>query len=378
MTKPIHELIAPQVGRMQVVYAPGKPIDEVERELGIHASKMASNENPLGPSPKAMEAIVRFLPNANRYPDSNGYYLREKLATRLGVSMEEIILGAGSTELIELVARTFTTPTEEVVTSEGSFVMYYVAAQEAGAQLTMVPMRNHTFDLEAIAGRISEGTRVIYLANPNNPTGTMFSADEFDRFLGRVPDHVLVVLDEAYYEYVDVPNYSRSLDYVRARRHLLVLRTFSKVHGLAGLRIGYGIGHPELISCLNRMRSPFNTTSISQVAALAAVDDAEHVARSVENNRAGIRSLSEEMKRLGIDFLPTVANFFLVFTEEDAEVEYEALLRNGVIVRPLRRFGYPRAFRVAVGTPEENRKFIEALQAVRRPRAGGVGKARAK
>lgn len=376
MKKPIHELVVPQVLRLQS-YVPGKPIEEVERELGIHAIKMASNENPLGPSPKAVEAIIRFLPQANRYPDGSGYYLREKLATRLGISMDEIILGAGSTELIELVARTFATPADEVVSSEGSFVMYSVAAQEVGAKLLLAPLRSHTYDLDAVAERLSERTRVVYLANPNNPTGTMFPADAFDRFLRRVPDDVLVVLDEAYYEYVESPNYSRSLDYVRERRHLLVLRTFSKVYGLAGLRIGYGIGHPELIACLNRVRSPFNTTAVSQVAALAALDDAEHVAKSLANNRAGLRALSEGLMTLGATFLSSVANFLLVFTEESAEEEYEALLRQGVIVRPLRKFGYPRAFRVAVGKPEENEKFLEALKTVRQARSSRVGRVRA-
>lgn len=377
MAKQIHELLAPHVQRLQAVYIPGKPIEEVERELGIHAIKLASNENPLGPSPKAMDAIIRHLREANRYPDSTGYYLREKLAARLGVAMEQIVLGAGTTQLIELVAHAFVSPGSEVVASEGSFVMYYIAAQGAGAELMLAPLRNHTYDLDALASRISARTRIVYLANPNNPTGTMFTADDFDRFLARVPEDVLVVLDEAYYEYVDRPDYSRSLDYVRAGRHLLVLRTFSKIYGLAGLRIGYGIGHPELIACLDRLRTPFNTTVVAQVAAQAALDDAQHVARSIENNRAGVRYLREAFGRLAVEFVPTVANFFLVLTENDAEEEYQALLREGIIVRPMRRFGYARAFRVAIGTPEENEKFIAALETVRRARAGGVGKASA-
>ncbi len=346
-------------------YVPGLPVEEIERELKIKAIKLASNENPLGPSPRAVEAIKQFLPQANRYPDGSGYYLRQKLAARLGVSMDEIILGAGSTELIELVARTFVTREDEVLTSEGSFPMYSIAAQEVGARLARVPLRNFTYDLEAMSAKIGESTKVIFLANPNNPTGTMFTATEFDQFLRRMPEHAVVVLDEAYFDYVPHPGYSRSLEYVREGRNLLVLRTFSKVHGLAGLRIGYGIGRVELLGYLNRIRSPFNTSALSQAAALAALDDADHVRRSVESNERGRKFLAEGLTRLGLKFVPSVTNFFLVHVGCDGDQVFELLKRQGVIVRPMAFMDFPAAIRVTVGTQEQNEALLKALEKVR-------------
>ncbi len=346
-------------------YVPGVPVEEIERELKIKAIKLASNENPLGPSPKAVEAIRQFLPKANRYPDGSGYYLRQKLAARLGVSMDEIILGAGSTELIELVARTFVTREDEVLTSEGSFPMYYIAAREVGAGLVKVPLKNFTYDLEAMSAKIGERTKAIFFANPNNPTGTMFTATEFDRFLRHVPEHTVIVLDEAYFDYVPHPDYSRSLEHVREGRNLLVLRTFSKVHGLAGLRIGYGIGRPELLAYLNRLRSPFNTSALSQEAALAAMDDADHVRRSVESNDRGRKFLAEGLTRLGVKFAPSVTNFLLVDLGCDGNQVFEHLKRQGVIVRPMAFMGFPAAIRVTVGTQEENEAFLRALTKVR-------------
>src|SRR5437773_2164243 len=276
-------------------YPPGKPIEEVERELGRTAIKLASNENPLGPSPKALEAIQKSLAGIHRYPDGAGHYLRRRLAELHELDMNQIVLGAGSTDLIELVGKTFLTAGDEGITSESAFYIYRLAVEEMGAGLVLTPLRDMTFDLGAIARAVTQRTKVIYLGNPNNPTGTMFTALELDHLLDVLPPRVLVVLDEAYCDYVQRPDYSRSLDYVRAGRNVLVLRTFSKVHGLAGLRIGYGCGHPEMIEALNRIRSPFNANSVAQVAALAALDDREHLARSIESNIQEMKFVIEEL-----------------------------------------------------------------------------------
>ena len=275
----IYDILPPWSSRIRP-YPPGKPIEEVERELGHTAIKLASNENPLGPSPKAQEAIRNYLNHIHFYPDGSGYYLRKKLAEIHGLPPEQIILGAGSTDLIELVAKTFLSGSaDEAITSESAFYMYRLAIEDMGAGLVQTPMRDLTFDLAAIAHAITARTKVVYLGNPNNPTGTIFTAEELDRFLAAIPPRVLVVLDEAYFEYVQRPDYSHSVDCVRAGKNLLVLRTFSKVHGLAGIRLGYGMGHPELIECLQRIRSPFNASSLAQVAGMAALDDTEHVAK---------------------------------------------------------------------------------------------------
>lgn len=364
MTDFTHELVPPYI-RELAPYVPGKPIEEVERELNMHAIKLASNENPLGASPLAIAAAQKALAASNRYPDGSGFYLREALAKKHDISAESIILGGGSTELIDLSARIALVPGDCGVTSYGSFPLYYIAIRATGASFLDVPMRDYQFDLEAIARDLPEETKLIFLANPNNPTGTMFSADNLDTFLARVPEHILVVLDEAYYDYVDDPNYSRSIDIVRGGRNLIVLRTFSKVYGLAGLRIGYGIGPAALLAEMNKIRGPFNTSGVAQAAALAALDDTEHVRRSVESNRAGLAQLASGLHSLKIKFVPSVANFLLVIFGTDTEPLVEELLKHGVIVRPMRWMGFPTALRVTVGTHEENEKFLRALSEVR-------------
>ena len=364
MTDFTHELVPPYI-RELAPYVPGKPIEEVERELNMHAIKLASNENPLGASPLAIAAAQKALAASNRYPDGSGFYLREALAKKHGIPVESIILGGGSTELIDLSARIALVPGDCGVTSYGSFPLYYIAIRATGASFLDVPMHDYQFDLEAIARDLPEETKLIFLANPNNPTGTMFSADNLDTFLARVPEHILVVLDEAYYDYVDDPNYSRSIDIVRGGRNLLVLRTFSKVYGLAGLRIGYGIGPAALLAEMNKIRGPFNTSGVAQAAALAALDDTEHVRRSVESNRAGLAQLASGLHSLKIKFVPSVANFLLVIFGTDTEPLVEELLKHGVIVRPMRWMGFPTALRVTVGTHEENEKFLRALAEVR-------------
>lgn len=365
MSRSITELVPPFIRKIDP-YRPGLPVEEVERQLGIRAVKLASNENPLGPSPKAVEAARAALAEANRYPDGGGYYLRQELAARLNFPMENLILGAGSTDLIDIAARTLLGPSDAAVTSEGSFPMYYISVRSAGAELITVPLRDYTFDLEALLGAVSSRTKLIFLANPNNPTGTMFRASAFEAFLQSLQkiSSAVVVLDEAYFEYVQEPDYSCSLELVRAGASLLVLRTFSKAHGLAGLRIGYGIGPASLLQEMNKVRSPFNTSSVAQAAARAALEDQDHVRRSVETNRRGLKQLAEGLDRLRVRYIPSVANFVLVELGQDAQPVAEALLQEGVIVRPMGWMGFPQAIRVSVGTAEENELFLAALRRV--------------
>lgn len=363
MKKNIEDFLPPHIRALHP-YVPGKPIEEVERELKISAIKLASNENPLGPSPLAMEAMREYLGKVHRYPDGQGFYLRRKLAERFGVHPDEVLLGAGTTDIIEMVAKAFLQGQAEGITAEGSFVMYYVVAQMLGATLHRIPLKDYTYDLEAIAAAVTPRIRVVYFANPNNPTGTYVQAREVDRFLDRLPEDVLVVLDEAYAEYVDDPEYSHSIDYLRQGRNVLVLRTFSKVYGLAGLRVGYGLGLADLINCLNLVRSPFNTASIAQVAAMAALDDDKHVRESVENNRREMRWLCGQLEQLCIRYVPSVANFLLIDTGRDANEVFQLLLHQGVIVRPMKENGFPAAFRATIGRHEENVRFIEALKRI--------------
>lgn len=352
-------------------YIPGKPIEEVERELGLTAVKLASNENPLGPSPLAVEAARRALAESHRYPDGGSYYLREALAARLDVPREKIIVGSGSTDIIHLAASVLLGAGESAVTSQGSFPLYYIAIEKMGANLIAVPQKNYAFDLDGIARAVQKDTKIIYIANPNNPTGSIFDADAFDTFLQKIPEEILVVLDEAYYEYVQMKNYSRSLDLVRANKNVLVLRTFSKVYGLAGLRVGYGIGPVELIGAMDKIRLPFPVSGVAQAAALAALDDTEHVKRSLETNRAGIEQIENGLREIGVKSAPSVTNFVLVEVGGDADVLAAELLKLGVIVRPMAWMGFPHAIRVTVGTREENEKFLNALQQLKGTVAAG-------
>lgn len=375
--KPLSDLLPDYVARIRP-YVPGKPIEEVERELSISAIKLASNENSLGPSPKAMEAAMKYLAESHRYPDAGGYYLRKKLAERHQLEMEQIVLGAGSTELIQLLCHIYLGPGRAGLSSDGSFVMFPLSVRAAGGQAVLVPLKEYTYDLDALAARLDDPVRVVYLANPNNPTGTMFTADALDRFLEKVPPDVLVILDEAYCDYVDRPDYSHSLDYVRAGRTLIVLRTFSKVHGLAGLRVGYGIGHPDVVSALNKVRSPFNVSGLAQVAARAALDDSEHIQRSLESNRHGLAFFARELPRLGIRTVPSVTNFVYCETGRDPQEDFQALLKRGVIVRPMGFMGMPDGLRITVGTEEENQRVVEALARLGKSPSRPKGKERAR
>ncbi len=369
MTRTIEELI-PDYLRGLPVYIPGKPIEEVERELKIHAVKLASNENPLGPSPKAIEAARAVLGESNRYPDGGTHYLRKTLAERHGVTAEEIFVALGSSELIDLAARVLLRKGLQGITSEGTYAPFSIAIRASGAELTLVPQRNFTFDLPAIAKAITPRTGVIYLANPNNPTGTAFTGEEFGEFLDSVPDGVLVVLDEAYIHYATSIGLTDSVEAYRRRKNLLILRTFSKVYGLAGLRIGYAIGHPELLSAMNKLKTPFNTSGVAQAAALAALDDKEHVRRCIETNATERGRLSEGLEKLGLRPVPSETNFVFMEVGPEAKAMCDELLHVGVIVRPLGWMGFPEAIRISVGTAEENDKCLPALAQVLLKRAG--------
>ncbi len=363
--KPSLVELVPAHIRAVVPYQPGKPVEEVERELGITAIKLASNENPLGPSPLAVQAAQRALAEANRYPDGGCYYLRRNLAARYGLPMEQVFVGLGSSEVIDLAARTLLGPGLEALSSAGTYPPYEISTLGAGARMITAPLRDYRYDLEAIALRVTPRTRVIYLANPNNPTGTSFHADAFEVFLAVIPKQILVVLDEAYYDYVDDPAYTRSIEMLKARHNLLVTRTFSKVYGLAGLRVGYGLGPADLLSEFHKLRTPFNTAGVGQIAALAALDDHEHVHNSVEANRAGRQQLERGLAALGARFVPSSTNFVFVETGADGHRVADELLRAGVIVRPMGWMGFPGAIRISVGTPPENDRFLEAFAKVR-------------
>ncbi|MCL4537657.1 MAG: histidinol-phosphate transaminase [Nitrospirae bacterium] len=345
-------------------YVPGKPVKELERELGIKGSiKLASNENPLGPSKKAVEALRKFFQNGHelsRYPDSNGYYLKSAISERLNVDSDEIILGNGSNELIDIAVRTFVGPGDEAVMATPSFVAYSIAVKSVGGIIKEVPLLDYRHDLAGIADTTTDRTKIIFIANPNNPTGTINNRDEFERFMNRVPDGVLVIVDEAYYEYVMDSEYPDILNYFAGGRDILILRTFSKAYGLAGLRIGYGIARKDIITEMNKIRGPFNTNTLSQLAAMHALTDDEHLKKSIEINEQGKKFLYRELDSMGITYVPTEANFVYMPLNTDSKNIYEALLRMGVIIRTVG----PREIRVTIGLPEENERFIEALKIV--------------
>ena len=345
-------------------YQPGKPIEELERELGIPgAVKLASNENPFPPPPGVLEALRKTLAGLHRYPDGSGYYLRQALAKKHGVSPESIVLGNGSNELIELLARTFVRPGEEVVLPHPSFVVYPSIVQAVGGTRVVVTLKEHRIDLSKMRHAVTALTKMVFIANPNNPTGTIVTAEEVETFLDKVPGHVIVVFDEAYYDFAAGPDFPDTLGHVRHGRRVVVLRTFSKMASLAGLRVGYAVADPDCIALVNRIRQPFNVNTLAQVAALAALGDESHVQRSVEAVREGVRSLAAALTALGVRHVPSRANFILA-EFEDATRVYEQLLKLGVIVRPMTSFGLERALRITVGTPGENARLVEALRTV--------------
>jgi histidinol-phosphate aminotransferase len=339
--------------------------------------KLDSNENPFGPSARAVDAMRSALGTTNSYPDDDCSPLRLKLATHHGLPPEQVLVTAGSTGLLSLLCQTLLAPGLNAVTSERSFIVYSMAVRAAGSHLVEVPMRDDSFDLEAILAAIDTNTRIVFLANPNNPTGTMLEADVVERFLARVPGHVVAVLDEAYFEFAEhfaalrKIKYSNSLDYIRQGASVVVLRTFSKAHGLAGLRVGYGLGPAELLGYCARMRNTFSVSSMAQVAAMAALDDEYHIQRVVQNNALQSRVLSQELSALGYRVVPTAANFVFCNLGEDAAAFANCLQDEGVAVRPLASWGDPNCIRVTIGTPEQNQAFLQAVR--RRPRSSMAG-----
>ncbi len=345
-------------------YVPGKPQSEVEREHGIlRPIKLASNENPLGPSPLARQAIADALLDLNRYPEGGSFDLRERLAHLHRVDREQIVVGNGSNEIIELLAHVFLGPGDQAILADPTFPMYHPAVRVTGGEVVYVPTRDLTHDLEAMAAAVTPRTRLVFVCNPNNPTGTMVTAADVERFMDRVPDEVLVVFDEAYHEYVDDPQYPRTQDYLKAGRHIAILRTFSKIYALAGLRVGYTLTQPQTADLLHRVRLPFNVSTLAQRAALASLDDPHQVTRSLQVAREGKAFLSEKLPELGIQVVPgSQTNFLLARLPGEAEPVARGLEQRGVIVRPMRTFRLPPEYvRITVGVRPENERLLAAL-----------------
>jgi histidinol-phosphate aminotransferase len=345
-------------------YVPGKPVDELARELGLEPAgivKLASNENPLGPGAKALAAIHAELAELTRYPDGNGFELKSKLAERCRVSAAQVTLGNGSNDILELVARAYLAPGLNAVFSQHAFAVYPIVTQAVGAEGRSVAAKDWGHDLPAMLAAIDENTRVVFIANPNNPTGTWFGPAALADFLARVPERVLVVLDEAYIEYAEGDELPDGLDYLAQFPNLLVSRTFSKAYGLAALRVGYALSTVEIADVLNRVRQPFNVNSLALSAACAALDDAEYLARSRALNDAGMQQLEQGFRALDLRWIPSKANFIAVDLERDAAPIYQALLREGVIVRPVGAYGMPNHLRISIGLAEENARCLDAL-----------------
>jgi histidinol-phosphate aminotransferase len=348
-------------------YVPGKPVDELARELDLDPAsivKLASNENPLGPSAKALEAIRGELAELTRYPDGNGFELKSRLAARCGVQISQVTLGNGSNDILDLVARAYLAPGLNAVFSQYAFAVYPISTQAVGAQGKVVPAKEYGHDLEAMLAAIDENTRVVFIANPNNPTGTWFGPDALERFLARVPQNVLVVLDEAYIEYAEGDELPDGLQYLARYENLLVSRTFSKAYGLASLRVGYALSSAQIADVLNRVRQPFNVNSLALAAACAALDDADYLAKSRQLNDAGMAQLEAGLCELGLSWIPSKGNFIAVDFGRDTAAINQALLREGVIVRPVAGYGMPNFLRVSIGLPAENARFLEALAKV--------------
>jgi histidinol-phosphate aminotransferase len=345
-------------------YSPGKPIAELERELGvINAVKMASNENPLGPSPMAIRALEELARGSHVYPEDSAPELRAALASRYNLPKDAVILGNGSDEVLQFAAHVFIRPGDEAVIAANTFSVYQMVVKAFGGKVRSVPLVNYCYDLKAMAAAVNQSTRLVFIAVPNSPTGTIVSRKDFESFFNDLPEEgLLLILDEAYREYVREPDCPNGVDYIGRGRPVLVSRTFSKIYGLAGLRIGYGLSEPWAIELMNRVRPPFNANSLAQAAALAALNDFEHVERSVHNTEEGMKFLQEELNALGLEVVPSQANFCCFCLGREARPLYEALLRQGVIVRHLASFGMERCMRVTIGTQAENRRFIEALK----------------
>ncbi len=354
-------------------YQPGKPIEELARERGLEPEKivkLASNENPLGPSPRALAVMEKALPETARYPDGSGFALKRKLAEKLAVVPERITLGNGSNDVLDLIARTFLGPGRSAVFAQHAFAVYPISVQAVGAEARVAAAHDgskgprYGHDLEAMLGQLADHTTVVFIANPNNPTGTYVSEKQLADFLQALPPRVIAVVDEAYFEYIENEDYPDSVQWIERFPNLIVTRTFSKAFGLAGLRVGYAVSHPEIAELLNRVRQPFNVNGLALAAAEAALEDEAHLEQTRVLNREGLICLSAALQERGLDFIPSVGNFITVDVGREAASIFDALLREGVIVRPVANYGLPCHLRVSVGTAEENAAFIAALDKV--------------
>jgi len=346
-----------------VPYVPGKPVEELEREQGIsNAIKIASNENPLGPSPLALQAASDSLRSVYLYPDGDSFYLKNKLAKKLGVDTDCLIFGNGSNDVLDIIARTYMKEGDEAVMGEYAFIVYPIVTQGVGARAIISPMPDYTHNLKDMYSRITPKTKIVFIANPNNPTGTIVKREEMEWFLDKVHEDVIVVVDEAYFEYIYDPDYPDTLEYFGGGKSLITVRTFSKIYGLAGLRLGYGISSKEIISPMHRIRQPFNINSLAQSCGIAALDDGDHVERTRELNRFGLGFLSSQLTSLGVEFVPSYTNFVLIDLKSDPMPVYNSLLKEGIIVRPVLGYGLKTHLRVSVGLPHENEMFISALK----------------
>lgn len=348
-------------------YVAGKPIAEVEREYGIkNAIKLASNENPLGPSPKAIAAIKASAAGVHRYPDEPGYELLNRLADHLGVQPEQIIIGNGSDEILGYLARALLQPGDEVILPRPSFSMYAIVAQSAGARQITAPLKDMGIDLQSILSKVTPNTRMVFICNPNNPTGSIVTRDDVSRFLDALPRDIVVVMDEAYIDFVRDTQCANGLSYLEHDTPVVTMRTFSKAYGLAGMRVGYGVMPTAVAEILNRVRMPFNVNSLAHAAALAALDDSEFLGQTIDLVHKSLDMVYSELANRNIRYFPTQANFFLIDVGHDSKQVFEALLRQGVIVRSMAGYGYPNYIRINIGLPEENQKFLAALDKVLR------------
>ena len=347
-------------------YKPGKPIEEVQRELGLDdIIKLASNENPLGPSPKALSAIQNSMIESHRYPDASGYELRKKLSNRFNVNINNVVLGSGSEGIMSTIMRTFLLNDDELVSAQNSFIGFRVLANASGNKIHWVPMKNHHYDLESMADKITDYTKIVYIANPDNPMGTYITRKEFDAFYSHVPERVLIILDEAYFEYAESrEDYPDSMTY--RYDNVITLRSFSKAYGLGGIRIGYGFAHDELISNLLKVKAPFEPSALAQVAGHAALDDSGFLSKTVETNERGMNYLREQLEIIGVKYIPSVANFITTIWDSESRATEltKELLKKGVIVRQLNSFGWPAYIRISIGLEKENHRFINALKEI--------------
>lgn len=357
------ELVGKHIKQL-IPYEPGKPIEELERELGIKNSvKLASNESPLSPSSSVIQALKKGLKDLNRYPDGGGFYLKRALSKKWGLRMSNILLGNGSNEIIEMIAKTFLLPGQEAVMAHPAFIIYQLSVLGVDGKRIIVPLKDFTHDLIAMAERITDKTKLIFIANPNNPTGTMNTESEMGEFMRRVPSRVIVVVDEAYFEYVTRRDYPKTIDYLKKGKNIIILRSFSKIYGLAGLRVGYAMAKEGLINEINRVRQPFNTNSLAQLAAVTALKDKEHIRKNCRLNSEGKRYLCKQLTEMDIEYIPSETNFILINVGNGNKV-YKKLLRKGVIVRPMGGYSLPEYIRVTIGLHGENRRFIKELKEI--------------